>query len=197
MTPYDFGFDVVTPYASSWVASLPSSTLPASCKGRATVASRSGTRPLYAAVPAAVTMPAVSIRSLSPIGTPCRGPRRRPWRTSSASACASARARSAVTVTNAVSSGFNFSMRAKYASVTSTGDSSPPATAAAVSLSVSSVGSLTTPPVRGPAMPLRRRRAESQTARLNVSNTLPRVIFVRWASVRCAVWLLMVCCEWG
>ncbi len=32
VTPYDFGFDVVTLYASSWVASLPSNTVPAWCK---------------------------------------------------------------------------------------------------------------------------------------------------------------------
>src|SRR5262245_40324195 len=38
VTPYAFGFDVVTPYASSWVASLPSSTVPASRRDRATAA---------------------------------------------------------------------------------------------------------------------------------------------------------------
>ena len=68
---------------------------------------------LYAALAAVVLTPAVSMLSLRAIGTPCKGPRVRPFALSASSACASFSAESPVTVMYALMRGLIFSMRAR------------------------------------------------------------------------------------
>ena len=111
--------------APSVSLTLPRMTAPAALSRVTTVASSGGSQSASTRVPHVVTISAVQSRSLSAIGTPCRGPRGSPCarRASSASACASAR--SPVTVTYALSSGSRRPMRASIASVTATAENSP------------------------------------------------------------------------
>src|SRR5688572_12460963 len=60
--------------------------------------------------------------SFTPIGTPWSGPRQRPAASSASARRAASRASAAMMVTKAFSVGLNRSMRARCASVTSTGD---------------------------------------------------------------------------
>jgi hypothetical protein len=68
-------------------------------------------------------MPRVSKMSFRAMGTPCIGPRYLPRAISRSAARACRRASSAVTVMKASSCGWNVSMRSRYASASSTGDS--------------------------------------------------------------------------
>ena len=87
------------PRANSPMASLPSSTAPASRSLRTAVASVSGTRCSMTLDWAVVRTPLVSNRSLSATGIPWRRPRYRPRMTSASAtrACSSAASGSTVT----------------------------------------------------------------------------------------------------
>ena len=63
------------PSANSCIASLPSSTAPASFRRAVVVASSVGTRSAITLELAVVRTPSVSYRSFSAMGTPCIGPR--------------------------------------------------------------------------------------------------------------------------
>jgi hypothetical protein len=84
------------------VVVLPSEMSPAARMNRTTSLSAPGTKSANAADPNVVRTPAVIVRSLMAVGTPCSGPRPSAGTASSAFACA--RASSAVTVTNAPTS---------------------------------------------------------------------------------------------
>jgi hypothetical protein len=74
-----WGLSPSPPKASSVMVLLPRKTAPAWSSRATTGAScEAGARPKRAALPAAVTSPAVSIRSLSTNGTPSSGPRKSP-----------------------------------------------------------------------------------------------------------------------
>ena len=122
--------------------SLPSSTAPAALSRRTTSASSVGMRSLNTALAAVVRIPAVSIRSLSASGMPCKGPRQCPcWICASASlACCNAC--SAVTVMNALSAGFKRSIRAMKACTSSTGETALRRSIVMASSNVSRVRSL-------------------------------------------------------
>src|SRR5882724_3600694 len=94
------GFIVWPPNQISFSANAPrlslaTSTAPASCSRRTTVASAAGLRFLNGSAPYVVAMPAVSSRSLAPQGMPCSGPRYFPAAISASGrfACSSARSR--------------------------------------------------------------------------------------------------------
>ena len=112
----------VPPSANSCRFSLPSRTAPALFKRTTTSASSVGTRSLKTPLAAVVRTPAVSMLSLRPIGMPWSGPRGRPRRSSLSISRAVASACSRVTVMNALIARSCRSMRARHASVSSTGD---------------------------------------------------------------------------
>ena len=72
-------------------------------------------------LPPVVRMPAVSVTSLMPIGSPCSGPSVSPRITASPAASAASRASSAASVTMALSVGLTRAMTFRCASSTSTG----------------------------------------------------------------------------
>lgn len=73
--------------------------MPAARMNRTTSASTGGTKSAKAAEPKVVRTPAVRVRSLNAVGTPCSGPR--PSAGAASASRAAARAASGVTVTNA------------------------------------------------------------------------------------------------
>ena len=106
----------LTPNANSCRFSLPTITAPACFNWRTSSASSAGTRSRNWLLAAVVRTPAVSRRSFSPIGMPCRGPRQRPAMTSASACRACSSADSAVTVIKAFRAGFSRSMRERHAS---------------------------------------------------------------------------------
>ena len=74
--------------------------------------------------PFVVKIPLVASKSFGAYGIPCNGPRYRPLWISRSASRARSNACSAVTVMNAFSFGFKASIRARYVSTTSTGDTS-------------------------------------------------------------------------
>ena len=120
-------FCEVAPKASSCMVSLPTSTAPAACRRRVTSASSAGTRSRKNPAPAVVTMPAVSMLSFSPTGSPCSGPSERPSAYAASAAAACSRASAAVTVTKAPTSPSTCSIRARLASTSSVAVTSPAA----------------------------------------------------------------------
>ncbi|EWS52603.1 hypothetical protein X551_04608 [Methylibium sp. T29] len=92
---------------------------------RCTVGASSGTiAPASAGTPQGVGRPAMSMFSFTVIGTPCSGPSAAPAATWRSAATAAARASSASRRTTALTRGLTASMRARWASITSTQDTS-------------------------------------------------------------------------
>ena len=89
-----------------------------------TVASRNGTNERRPVVPAVEMMPAVSNESFTVIGTPCNGPTWPRCLSARSAKIADARAESAFSCTKALSAGLSASIRRRYASTTSTQDTS-------------------------------------------------------------------------
>jgi hypothetical protein len=117
------GLSPIPFHPNSGVAVFPSITPPASRRRVTNGASTSGMRVAKMCEPDIVRMPFVNARSLIEYGTPCSGPSATPFITASSARLASASARSGVGVTNALRAGFTFSMRARTARVSSTGES--------------------------------------------------------------------------
>ncbi len=91
VTPYA-ECSVVEPIANSSMFVLPSTTRPAACSSRTTVASYGGTQPCSIRDPAVVGRPFVVSTSLTPMGTPASGPRSAPAARSASICRARARA---------------------------------------------------------------------------------------------------------
>jgi hypothetical protein len=107
-------------FAHSLRFAFPSSTAPAARSLAATAESREGIEPARASDPAVVVIrSAVSMLSLTRIGTPCNGPRTRPARRSASSASAIASASGFVSMTCRSVGPFrsSSSMRARYCPV--------------------------------------------------------------------------------
>lgn len=86
------------PKANSLIACLPSSTAPAR-SSRSTMGELSaGTYSASSREPPVIRTPSQAIRSFSPSGTPCSGPRERPRASSASAARGCSSARSLVTV---------------------------------------------------------------------------------------------------
>src|SRR6516164_5994213 len=83
------------PIANSTVCVLPITISPAAIRRRASVAVQRDCRFLHTSEPPVVTLPSISIRSLSAIGIPCRGPIACPERIALSAASAANRASSA------------------------------------------------------------------------------------------------------
>ena len=83
---------VFAPVANSGVLVLARTIAPAALRRRTTSASSSGTLSLKSGEPKVVRMPAVTVTSLMPIGSPCNGPSVAPRITASSAARAAARA---------------------------------------------------------------------------------------------------------
>ena len=115
---------------NSGVFVLPSITAPAALTRSTTAESSSGTLSWKARDPPVVRIPRVSSRSLIEMGTPCRGPRASPRATAASASLAESMAWSAVTVRYELSRESSRSMRPRYSSVTSTGETSPDAISA-------------------------------------------------------------------
>ena len=104
---------------------LPTITAPVALSLRTTSASSDGMRLANTALPHVVLTPAVSNRSLRPMGIPCSGPRHLPACASASNTRACASACSAITVMYALTRGFSLSVRARHARVSSTGEILP------------------------------------------------------------------------
>ena len=98
---------------------LPTMTAPPACSRRTSVASEAAGVGPYAGEPHRVGSPAMSTMSLTPTGTPMRGPRSRPAAMAPSAASAASRAPPVSMITNADRSGFNASAAARLASVSS------------------------------------------------------------------------------
>src|SRR5688572_19412777 len=112
---------VLAPVANSGVLVLASTIAPAALRRRTTSASSAGTLSSNSGEPNVVRMPAVTVTSLMPIGSPCSGPSAAPCITASSAARAATRAWSTASVTMALSFGFFRLISARCASSTSTG----------------------------------------------------------------------------
>ena len=115
---------------NSGVFVLPRITAPAALTRSTTAESSSGTLSWKASDPPVVRIPRVSSRSLIEMGTPCSGPRASPRATAASASLAESMAWSAVTVKYELSRESSRSMRSRYSSVTSTGETSPDAISA-------------------------------------------------------------------
>ncbi len=104
--------------------SLPSRIAPALASRSTIAASIVGTKSFRILDPHVVRMPRVRNRSLIAYGTPCRGPRYRPFRISDSARFAAAAAAFARIVMNELILPSCSSMRSRHALVTSTGETS-------------------------------------------------------------------------
>src|SRR4051812_28364254 len=130
-------FSVEDPMANSSMLVLPRMTTSASFSFLVTVASYGGIQPSRILEPTVVGMPSVVKMSLSASGTPASGPSFSPRARFSSTARACARAPSRSTCRKACTFSSTASIRARWASVTSTAVRSPEATFAAISAAVS------------------------------------------------------------
>ncbi len=135
-------FSVEEPIANSSRLVLPTLTAPAARRRPTTVASYGGHHPSRIFDEHVVGMPLVHRLSFNAIGTPASGPGSRPAATAASTAAASARAWSAVTRLKAWTSPSRSAMRSRWASTTSSADSSPARTAAAMPSAVVGIGVL-------------------------------------------------------
>ena len=124
---------------NSGVFVFPTITNPASRMRLTTAESKSGTFSAYAWDEYVVRMPAVDARSLTPMGTPRKGAS--PLVESIRAAVASAS--SPQTVTNALSVGSSWSMRASESSTSSRDETSPSRTSRACSTAERNASSIT------------------------------------------------------
>lgn len=104
------------PVANSVILCLPTMTAPAARSRRTTAAFRRGARSARIVEPAVVRNAAVSMTSLSPMGTPRSGPRYRPARSSRSATRAARRVASTSMMRYAPMSGSRRSMRTRTAS---------------------------------------------------------------------------------
>ncbi len=130
-------FSVEDPMANSSMLVLPRMTTPAALSFLVSVASYGGIQPSRIFEPTVVGTPSVVKMSLSASGTPASGPSFSPFSRFASTARAWARAPSRSTCRKAFTFSSTASIRARWASVTSTAVSSPEAIFEAVSAAVS------------------------------------------------------------
>src|SRR5580692_5417694 len=135
-------FSVEEPIANSSMLVLPSRTTPAWRSRAVTVASYGGCQFSRMRDPQVVGMSVVVNTSLRASGTPASGPSGRPAARCSSTARAAASACSGATCRKACTCGSVAAIRSRWAVVTSTADTSPDATAAAVWAAVRPVSSV-------------------------------------------------------
>ena len=126
--------NVCDPAPNSGTLVLPMVIAPAA-RSRSTIsASASGANRSNNRDPKVVRMPFVHVRSLWATGSPCSGPSVSPRATAASAASAPRRASSGSSVTMALTAGLTSSMRARWASITSTAEISRAAIARARSV---------------------------------------------------------------
>ncbi len=130
-------FSVDDPMANSSMLVLPRMTTSAALSRLVSVASYGGIQPSRILEPTVVGMPSVVKMSLSASGTPASGPSCSPLARFSSTARACARAPSRSTCRKACTFSSTASIRARWASVTSTAVRSPAAIFPAISAAVS------------------------------------------------------------
>ena len=135
---------------ANWVAwVLPRMTAPAARSRATSVASLDGNVCAKAAAPARVGMPATSMMSLTPTGTPWSGPGACPAARAASRSRASARAARASRWTHARTEGSSASIRSRHAVVSATAVHSPSRIRPAASTTPASVSGAAVGPIGG------------------------------------------------